>query len=244
MQHYQHTDDYPLSSASLSSLRSLFTSVNTFIKDEISMVSSRKLEQIHLRLQAIKSNELPFGGLNDIIVGDFFQLRPIRAKFAFTHTTLWPLFTPFFLNKNMRQSSDHSFAQLLNRVRIASLNPDDIKLLKSRLISENTHLDLLHIFPLCQQVQLHNYKMQQLLPDEQFLAKAYHYFSDNDATPHNPVLDNSLIPQDDRNACGLPIQLNVSRGTRVMLLRNLNVQYGLVMVQEVLLFVFIPMTIM
>lgn len=79
------------------------------------------------------------------------------------------------------------------------MNPDDIKLLKSRLISENTHLDLLHIFPLCQQVQLHNYKMQQLLPDEQFLAKAYHYFSDNDATPHNPVLDNSLIPQDDRS---------------------------------------------
>uniref|UniRef100_A0A8W8NSN9 Uncharacterized protein n=1 Tax=Magallana gigas TaxID=29159 RepID=A0A8W8NSN9_MAGGI len=53
--------------------------------------------------------------------------------------------------------------------------------------------------------------MQQLLPDEQFLAKAYHFFSDNDATPHNPVLDKSLIPQDDRNACGLPIQLNVSR---------------------------------
>lgn len=74
MQHYQHTDDYPLSSASLSSLRNLFTSVNTSFIDEISMVSSRMLEQIHLRLQAIKSNELSFGGLNVIIVGDFFQL--------------------------------------------------------------------------------------------------------------------------------------------------------------------------
>lgn len=115
----------------------------------------------------------------------------------------------------------------LNRIRIASLNPDDIIFLKSRLISENTHLDFLHIFPLCQQVHLHNYKMQ-LRPDEQYLAKSYHYFSDNDETPHNPVRNNSFIPQDDRNAGGLPIQLNVSRGTRVMLLRKLNIQYGLV----------------
>lgn len=132
VQHNQHFDDFPLSSASLSSLGRLFTSVNILIIEEVSMVSSRMLEQIHLRLQAIKRNELPFGGLNVIIVGDFFQLRPIRAKFAFTHTTLWPLFTPFFLNENMRQSSDHSFAQLLNIVRIASLNPDDTKLLESR----------------------------------------------------------------------------------------------------------------
>ena len=96
IQHGYRTDNAQLSSATLRKLRLSYNNKHTIIIDEISMVSAFMLEQIHLRLQFIKDNELPFGGMNVILVGDFFQLRPVRGKFAFTHEIIWPLFTPFF----------------------------------------------------------------------------------------------------------------------------------------------------
>ena len=38
---------------------------------------------IHLRLQEIKSNNLPFGGVNVITVGDLYQLKPVMGQFIF-----------------------------------------------------------------------------------------------------------------------------------------------------------------
>ena len=38
------------------------------------------LKFIHLRLQEIKSNNLPFGGVNVIIVGDLYQLKPVMGQ--------------------------------------------------------------------------------------------------------------------------------------------------------------------
>lgn len=47
-------------------------------------------------LQAVKENELPFGGVQVLVAGDFFQLPPIgepqeatREKFAFM-AQAWP----------------------------------------------------------------------------------------------------------------------------------------------------------
>lgn len=57
-----------------------------------------------------------------------------------------------------------------------------------------------------------------MLP-EIFLA-TFQYFTNNDTSPHNPVKGNSFIPQDDRIASVLPIQLKVSRGTRVNKVAN------------------------
>lgn len=60
--------------------------------------------------------------------------------------------------------------------------------------------------------------MLRMLP-EIFLA-AFQYFTNNDTSPHNPVKGNSFIPQDDRIASVLPIQLKVLRGTRVIKVAN------------------------
>ena len=76
-------DASKLRAATLKQMRSDFQQVHTVIVDEISMVSTFMLEQIHLRLQAVRNNELPFGGFNMILVGDFFQLRPVHGSLAF-----------------------------------------------------------------------------------------------------------------------------------------------------------------
>lgn len=210
-------------------LRQRFRSVQTLVIDEISMVSTEMLDFIHRRLTAIKQNNLPFGGLNIIAVGDFHQLRPVKSLFAFENHELWHLFKPFFLKQNMRQLKDLCYAQLLNRARIGCLTSDDIYTLRQRLVHPDSVQDpqILHIFPTLEQVRGHNIKMQSRLSSQQYCFTATHRFSDHDIQPEE-TFTVDLIPEDDRDAGGLPLHIWLSVGTKVMLLRNINVQYGLV----------------
>ena len=75
-----------LSAERLHQLRLLCKDVHTIIIDEISMVSYETLGFIHQRLTEIKGTddtEVYFGGLNIIVVGDFYQLPPVCDRFVF-----------------------------------------------------------------------------------------------------------------------------------------------------------------
>lgn len=47
------------------------------IIDEVSMLSDRTLEMVDVVCREIRRNEEPFGGLQTVFVGDFFQLPPV-----------------------------------------------------------------------------------------------------------------------------------------------------------------------
>ena len=47
------------------------------IIDEISMVGYDTFKWVHLRLQQIKNNNFPFGGVNVLVFGDLYQLPPV-----------------------------------------------------------------------------------------------------------------------------------------------------------------------
>lgn len=214
---------------SLQKLKKQFQFIRTIVIDEISMVSSTQLTDIHRRMTSIKNNDLPFGGCNVIVVGDFFQLKPVMGTFAYKNIYLWPLFTLFILKQNMRQSSDILYAQILNRIKIGSYTQEDVNVLKSRLVTANSCLDpsILHIYPTKIEVESHNSKMQSLLTSSIHKFTAQHIFSNNDIGKNQNV-SLEYIPPDDRDAGGLPLHINLSVGTKVMLIRNLNVEYGLV----------------
>ena len=50
------------------------------IIDEISMLSANMLDMVDMVCREIKQNDEPFGGIQIILVGDFFQLPPIIKK--------------------------------------------------------------------------------------------------------------------------------------------------------------------
>lgn len=129
----------------------------------------------------------------------------------------------------MCQLQDVTYAQLLNRARIGCLSSDDISTLRARLILPDSMEDpqILHIFPKLEQVRNYNSKMQSKLSCQSYCFAATHRFSDHDIKPEEIVTDD-FIPEDDRDAGGLPLNINLSLGTKVMLLRNINVLYGLV----------------
>ena len=206
-----------------------FIGVHTVVIDEISMVSASMLSVISSRLSEITDCSLPFGGLNMIVVGDFFQLRPVCGRPALKNEILWNLFTPLFLRTDVRQCKDPCYGRLLNRARLGHLLPDDIDLLKTRLISIESGdvLDALHIFPTRDFIWQYNEKRQGMIDQPLVSLSAHHFFSDQDITAGADVPDH-LIPTDERIAGGLPSLLQISCGSRVMLIRNVMTEHGLV----------------
>jgi hypothetical protein len=50
-------------------------SMDTLIIDKISMLSSKLLEQIQYIFESVRCSACPFGGVQMILSGDFYQLR-------------------------------------------------------------------------------------------------------------------------------------------------------------------------
>jgi ATP-dependent exoDNAse (exonuclease V) alpha subunit len=72
-----------LEDKALARFRSDFEELRLIVIDEMSMVGADVMYKIHRRLGDIFSNNLPFGGLGVIFVGDMLQLRPIKSRFIF-----------------------------------------------------------------------------------------------------------------------------------------------------------------
>ena len=69
----------PLRHDKLNTLRTKLSKLSLLIIDEVSMVGSNMLLEIHRRLQQIKgvSYDVSFGGISILAVGDLYQLPPV-----------------------------------------------------------------------------------------------------------------------------------------------------------------------
>ena len=67
-----------------------FDKTDVLIIDEVSMLSANLLDSLDRLAKAMRRNYAPFGGMQVVLVGDFFQLPPIGqdVKYAF-HSTAW-----------------------------------------------------------------------------------------------------------------------------------------------------------
>jgi ATP-dependent DNA helicase PIF1 len=54
--------------------------VKTLVVDEISMVSGQLFDLLELVARKIRHNEKPFGGIQLLVMGDFFQLPPVQPR--------------------------------------------------------------------------------------------------------------------------------------------------------------------
>ena len=115
------------------------------IVDEMSLVSSDNLYNLHYRLHEIFDCEEPFGGRCVLLVGDILQLPPINAPHIFTaprkfdsfqmfqskELNLWENCQSVLLETNFRQG-EGAWLQMLNRIRVGEATDEDIKILESR----------------------------------------------------------------------------------------------------------------
>ena len=109
---------------------------SVLIIDEVSMLSSNILDNVDAVCKAARKSKLPFGGLQIVCVGDFFQLPPVtraeEKKFAF-QAQAWTEanLTTCYITEQYRQD-DSDFLQLLSAIRTSSLEDSHIQKLSER----------------------------------------------------------------------------------------------------------------
>ena len=105
--------------------------LDILIIDEVSMLSGELLSKISAVLSIIRSNTKPFGGIQLILCGDFYQLSPVQGSYAF-HSDIWESLnlSCHILTKIYRQDGDTVFQEILEREKIGEITDADIKILK------------------------------------------------------------------------------------------------------------------
>jgi ATP-dependent exoDNAse (exonuclease V) alpha subunit len=118
-------------------LRNQIDKTQVLIIDEVSMLHGKQLEMVNQVLKFFKQSSEPFGGVQLIVAGDFFQLPPVsktnesnRDKFAFM-STAWrdAQFKVCYLTEQYRQQ-DNRLNQILNEIRAQQVSPGSVELLR------------------------------------------------------------------------------------------------------------------
>ena len=113
--------------------------LDVLVIDEVSMMSQSLFETASELFQLVRVNAKPFGGLQIILVGDFFQLGPVQSKlFLFESPEFTRSIQETVILKEIFRQTDPVFSKLLSRMRIGALSPDDIECLQSRVSKDIT----------------------------------------------------------------------------------------------------------
>ena len=109
------------------------------IIDEISMLHDYRLDMVDAILRSVRDSSEPFGGLQVILCGDFFQLPPVtragdrEAEFV-TNSNVWQEsnMAVCYLTQQFRQTTDSDYSELLNAVRAGSIEDSHTALLRAQ----------------------------------------------------------------------------------------------------------------
>lgn len=193
--------------------------------DEISMLSANTLSMVDTVCRAVRSSEKAFGGMQVVLIGDFFQLPPIVSRqneeisidydggeaatspFAFGSPS-WKALNPLvcYLTEQHRQE-DSSFLEVLSAIRSGSVSEMHREALTSRMSQQDSGADTTHLFS-------HNADVDRINLDrlEKLGGRAHRYTM---KTKGSPTLTASLVKN-----CLSPQALELKIGARVMFTKN------------------------
>ena len=216
-----------LRNETIANLRKELSNLQILIIDEISMVNKLIFFYIQRRLQQIKQdNTAPFGNVSILAVGDFYQLPPVLGHPVYSEYSDIPdfwmkYFKVFELTEIMRQKDDALFASFLNRLRIKRKNDplcdEDQNMLLQLTENKISNSNCLHIFATNTEVDDHNEMKLNELETELITVTAQD--SVNKQKCRKP--QKNMFEQ-------LPDTLRLKIGARVMLIKNINTEDGLV----------------
>lgn len=198
-------------------VRDRIKNVSVLVIDEISMLDSRTLELIDAVCKAIKEPFSPFGGLQTVFVGDFFQLPPVARfddpvppQFAF-QSFAWQQAAPAicYLSEQHRQE-DARFLEVLSALRRGTITEEHIDRLREREVHYNDiriNADLTKLYPHNADVDRMNLTELNKLPDK----------------PHSFAMKGFGIPpliEQLKRGCLSPDSLVLKKGAQVMFTKN------------------------
>lgn len=193
-----------------------FEKVSVLIIDEISMLHRDQLDMVNEVCKAFKENDLPFGGLQVVFSGDFFQLPPVSReevsssqKFAFMSKT-WVESSPVvcYLTEQYRQTRN-SLNELLNQMREGEVGDDLVQMVHEK-VAESRYADELR-FP---QLFTHNADVDRLnnfkIAELEANPKIFKGKKKGNPTLSDMLMNNVLTSEN----------LELKLGAQVMFIRN------------------------
>ncbi|KNZ47580.1 DNA repair and recombination protein pif1 [Puccinia sorghi] len=117
------------------SVRKRWTSADVLIIDEVSMIDGNFFDLA----KRVRDCVEPFGGIQLILTGDFFQLPPVskprpkseRLPYLFESESWDECVTQIIVLKHVFRQSDEAFVQLLNQVRMGEVSKRTIEIMSS-----------------------------------------------------------------------------------------------------------------
>ena len=116
----------------------LIRKADILIIDEISMLHDFRLDMVDTITRVVREADEPFGGLQVVMSGDFFQLPPVkrgsRAGGYVVGSNVWndDFFTVAYLEQQYRQADDQAYTDILNGIRAGVLTRSQLAALQAR----------------------------------------------------------------------------------------------------------------
>lgn len=195
-------------------LRDRFARTQVLVIDEVSMLHHYRLDLIDEICRHMKNNDAPFGGMQVILCGDFFQLPPIarvgepNAQFAY-EAKVWKeaSFKICYLEEQHRQT-DRDFLKVLNEIRGNRLSEEGMKHLKSRS-GKNTNIEIEPTLLHTHNIDVDSINQKEL---EKLTGQQREY--EMESKGRGPLVE-SL-----KKSCLAPESLRLKMGAKVMFVKN------------------------
>ena len=109
------------------------------IIDEVSMMSRKIFDALDAVARVVRNNPAPFGGLQVIFCGDFYQLPPVPSanepetgEFCFESDKWWNVFHPehHIELKTIFRQTDPKYIEILSQVRTGELSLENADILR------------------------------------------------------------------------------------------------------------------
>lgn len=188
------------------------SSLDVLIIDEISMLSSITLANIDRVCQAFKNSSLPFGGIQIVLSGDFFQLPPVEkngiSELLYQSEKWEELELKIcYLDKPYRQK-DERFLELLTAIRTNTVTANTWEMLKERFFDPIT--------PGMTPTRLFTHTVQADRVNQEELSKLHGELH----TYHMEAQGNDILANVLRKSCLAPEKLFLKERALVMFVKN------------------------
>ena len=210
-------------------LRKRWNNVEILIIDEVSMLSGTLFEKLNKIAKIVRKSELPFGGIQILVTGDFLQLPVVENADDFCFTSeAWKecIKEVVILKDNMRQL-DATWRHCLEEIRFGEISNSTKRILKSRVNKKLKNAEGILptlLFPLNVDVDYINEIELNKIVDNEEGNTIYEY---EIITQVYKMSDRTYVESLQKH---LPCKekLQLAKGAQVMLLHNLEIDDGLI----------------